>query len=308
MLQEVEIMTGKRGALLVFVVVCGLGWPATCAVAAPGHSHITPLNALLSGTGLTFDRYEGPRLDGIGCRVEPPLGIRIRGRVIRRFLTTVLFAGSAGAEPWGALSAESAPPAGAPGLQDLLPWAWTLSLSGLPAGGLLLTPDHGSGPMWLRADDEGLWLESAIDAGSPYPGGPGLLWHRMHDHIGDYICVVRGNDLLMDTGISIVAEAKGSPQPSEIALSLRVEPAGAPLDADAWSPAFAKIDFVTGLGALPWATMDCPGPCQAMSELPLPYVLEIHGLPEGGLRLSYDGTGYLLSETADAGLQVSEVQ
>jgi hypothetical protein len=90
---------------------------------------IEPVNKLLSGTGVTIDRYEGPRLDGIGIRVEPPLGVRVtddnsppRGnsaggpvpppsvtkKIVGVFDITVAFAAASGQEPWVTFTASNA--------------------------------------------------------------------------------------------------------------------------------------------------------------------------------------------------------
>jgi hypothetical protein len=184
---------------------------------------IVPINNLLSGTGITLDRYEGPRLDGIGIRIEPPLGVMVTDnnsppkhataggkmprptatkKIVGVFETTVAFAAEPGAEPWATMTASNAGAAeGIPhdktdGLGGRGGFVWGMRLRSLPPGGLLV--QFSSEYYQLTADGSGVvhLEEVSLTTVPPVPGGPGVLNRRPFDHIGNFNCIEVAGQLL----------------------------------------------------------------------------------------------------------------
>jgi len=290
---------------------------------------IVPINNLLSGTGITIDRYEGPRLDGIGIRIEPPLGVMVTDnnsppkhataaggkmpppsatkKIVGMFQTEVAFAAAPGEEPWAVMTATNA---GAAETYD-----WGLSLFSLLPGRLLV--QFSSEYYQLTAEGSGtLALGPSPTAAPPPPGGPGVLNRRPFDHIGNFICIEVAGQLLagwppqqaikkivgwrsgieLDAAVEWEAAAAGDRRPV-IVMNITIEPAhiakATPWKHDDINFAGKKVDFATTRDGEPLATMDCPEP--EAGAAPAPYVLELSD--QGGRLACYDATGrgYLLT-------------
>ena len=294
---------------------------------------IAPVNSLLRGTGITIDRYEGPRLDWIGIRVEPPLGVMVTDnnspprhatsgggkmppptatkKIVGTFQTEVAFATAAGEEPWAAMMATNA------GVAET--YDWGITLYSLPPAGLLV--QFSSEYYQLTSDGSGLvhLEEVTLGAVPPVPGGPGVLNRRPHDHIGNYNCIEVAGQLLAGwppqeatkkivgwrSGIELNADveweatAAGDRRPV-IIMDITIEPSHI-AKATPWKHhdinfAGKKVDFATTRDGEPLATMDCPDPEAGAAAASAPYVLELSD--QGGSLACYDAAtdkGYLLT-------------
>jgi len=290
-------------------------------------AYLNAVNALLSGTGLTIDRYEGPRLDTIGIRIEPPLGVRVTDnnspprtatkKIVGLFETTVAVWDGDGQAPWAVFGASNI---GAVA-KTSPPYDWGLSLFSLPPGGLLV--QFSSEYYQLTAEGSGpLALGPSPTAAPPVPGGPGVLTRRREiDHVGYYSLIPVADQLLSGgpnqqatkkiTGVRIDAEVARLDAGEEyIQLSVAVKPP----QADKATPCKhhdiqgTKIDLVAARDGDPWGTLDCLWPDATVAGWPSKepaYMLEIHALPAAGVPITYGGQAYLLGATTDGGLTLT---
>lgn len=261
-------------------------------------------NKMLEGSGIfirPIDNNDPPKSTVyVGIRVEPPVGVRIKGTVKWFSDMVVEFADSEQDVPWMAVTG-----------QTEVPYDWGLSLFSLPPGGLEIMDGMQEDPscMVLSESDGMLTLTPIPTSQSDLPGGPGVLTRRRDpDHVGQIRLIEQAARLIDPYGVSLYCEVERG----ILEGTLRIQPGPIVVEGahkEELDLAGTKVDIAGTIAETPWFTVDCP-PTDATASPR--WRIEVLSIPSGGIPLTYFGGSqdiakYKLSGEADGGITLVPV-